>query len=419
MQHSIDPASLGSRGPQMAAAVQACVHCGFCLAACPTYRVLGDEMNSPRGRIYLMKTVMEGGLSAEEAAPYVDQCLGCVGCMPACPSGVGYGELLMGYRAWTADRGHRPNGRRLAHTLLVKTLPYPGRFRLAQRAGKVGRFLKGVLPAQLGVMLDMLPDTLPSARPLPEYYPARGRRRARVALLVGCVQSVLAPEINWATLRVLAANGVETVIPRGQGCCGSILMHVGEAGEALRLARNNLRVFPNDVDAVVTNAAGCGSGMHEYPLLFAGEPEEEEVRRWSSKVKDISVFLDELGPVSPPALERPLKAVYQDACHLLHAQGVKEAPRRLLGSIPNLALLELDDGGLCCGSAGVYNLEHPDIAGQLGRRKAEHIEATGAEAVITGNIGCLVQIQKHLRERGRSLPVLHTVQVLDRAYAQG
>jgi glycolate oxidase iron-sulfur subunit len=238
-----------------------------------------------------------------------------------------------------------------------------------------------------------------------------------VALLVGCVQQALAPEINWATLRVLSRNGVEVIIPRDQGCCGALSMHIGEAGQARDLARANLAAFPADVDAFVTNAAGCGSGMHEYPALFKGLPQEARATAFAEKALDISVFLQRLGLVAPPPLAHPLSAAYHDACHLANAQGVRSEPRSLLSSIPNLTLLEIPEGDLCCGSAGTYNLEQPEIAGQLGERKARNILATGAEVIITGNIGCLTQIAAHLQRLGRPLPIWHTVEVLDRAYA--
>jgi glycolate oxidase iron-sulfur subunit len=416
MQHRINIEQLGPRGAAMTDAIQSCVHCGFCLAACPTYQVLGQEMDSPRGRIYLMKGVLEEAISVEEAQPHIDRCLGCVACVPACPSGVEYGELLMGYRALVEGERKRPLLDQTARALIVETLPYPNRFRLAVRTGKLGRWVQSALPEQIGAMLGLLPEKLPQAQPLPTLYPAQGTRRARVALLVGCVQQVLAPEINWATLRVLAANGVETVIPQGQGCCGSILMHIGEDKRAQQLAHANLRAFPSDVDAILTNAAGCGSGMQEYGLLFAGQPEETAARAYAHLVKDITLFLDELGFTPPPGLKQPLRAAYQDACHLRHAQGVIDPPRRLLRAVPNLTLLELNDGGLCCGSAGTYNIEQPHIAAELGQMKAQRILATGAEAVISGNIGCLTQIQTHLARQERPLPIYHTLQILDAAY---
>jgi glycolate oxidase iron-sulfur subunit len=267
-------------------------------------------------------------------------------------------------------------------------------------------------------MLELLPGKLPKPRPLPELHRAEGERRARVALLAGCAQQVLAPEINRATLRVLAANGVEVAIPPDQGCCGALVMHSGQSRRAKAHARKNLAAFPSDVDAVVTNAAGCGAGMREYGLLFKGADEEQEARALAERTVDVSVLLADLGLKPPPPLPEPLKLAYQDACHLAHAQAVRSAPRQLLGAIPGVTLLEPADWQLCCGSAGTYNIEQPEVAGELGRRKAEALLATGADAVATGNIGCLTQIQTSLRALEHDLPVMHTVQVLDRAYSQ-
>lgn len=415
MQHKINPTNFGPRGEAMADAVQSCVHCGFCLAACPTYRVLGQEMDSPRGRIYLMKGVLEEAIDVAEAQPHIDRCLGCMACVPACPSGVEYGDLLTSYRAMVEKERKRPFLDTVARTLVCETLPYPNRFRLAVRTGKVGKLVQSGLPDQLGAMLGLLPERLPKRKPLPAVYPAQGARRARVALLTGCVQQVLAPEINWATLRVLAANGVETVIPKGQGCCGSIMMHIGEDERAQVLATNNLRTFPGDADAVVTNAAGCGSGMQEYGLLFAGQPQEAQARAFAASVMDVTVFLDQLGLAGSPGLAAGTTAVYQDACHLRHAQGVMDAPRNLLRAIDNLQLVDLNDDGLCCGSAGTYNIEQPNIAHELGQMKAQSIIDTGAELIVSGNIGCMTQIRTHLAQRERPLPVLHTMQLLDKA----
>jgi glycolate oxidase iron-sulfur subunit len=265
-------------------------------------------------------------------------------------------------------------------------------------------------------MLDLLPERLPRAEALPEVVPAEGTRRARVALLAGCAQQVLAPEINRATLRVLARNGVEVVIPRGQGCCGALSMHSGMDAHAKLLARRNLTAFPGDVDAILTNAAGCGSGMKEYALLLSGEPEEGAAREFASRVEDVAEFLDRLGCQSPPALPRPLKIAYHDACHLGHAQGVRAAPRRLLEAIPGVTVVTPPDWEICCGSAGIYNIERPEVAEELGRQKVEGLLSTGADAVATGNIGCMMQIQRHLE--GRELPVYHTFEVLDRAYGR-
>jgi glycolate oxidase iron-sulfur subunit len=232
------------------------------------------------------------------------------------------------------------------------------------------------------------------------------------------VQNVLAPEINWATLRVLAKNGVEVIIPRGQGCCGALMLHTGDHRRAQELARTNLRIFPADVDAIITNAAGCGSGMKEYGLLFKGTSDEEAANAFMRKVKDVSVLLAELGVQAPPPLAKPIKIAYHDACHLAHAQGVTTAPRQLLRAIPNVTLLEIPQSEICCGSAGTYNLEQPEVAGQLGQRKVQNILSTGCEAIAAGNIGCIVQIGAHLKQLGQPLPLYHTIEVLDRAYRQ-
>ncbi len=416
MQHTIQVDKLGPEGEVMAHAIEACVHCGFCLPVCPTYQVLGEEMDSPRGRIFLMKSALEGALTVNETLPFVDRCLGCLACVPACPSGVAYGELLPMYRAHAEPYRQRGVLDRAAHTLTHETLPYPDRFRLAALSGKLAQPFRGLLPEQFGAMLNLLPDRVPPAKPLPELIPAVGQRRARVALLAGCVQQVLAPEINWATARVLAQNGVEVVIPREQGCCGSLGLHTGEIRRARDLARNNFRAFPSDVDAIITNAAGCGSGMKEYGVLFKGQPEAEQAGVFAKRVKDVSEFLDQLGLIEPPALTAPLKVAYHDACHLANAQGITAAPRRLLAAVPNLTLIEIPEGEMCCGSAGTYNLEQPELAATFGERKARNILSTGAEAVVTGNIGCLVQIQTYLRKRGQPLPLYHTLEVLDQAY---
>lgn len=418
MQHAIPLDQYGPRGEMMARAVEKCVHCGFCLSTCPSYQVLGDEADSPRGRIFLMKSALEGELSFDAAVPFIDRCLGCLACVTTCPSGVPYHELVTPFRAQAEEHRSRPFMQRVQRTLVRQTLPYPDRFRLAARVGRLAQPLKGMLPQELRGMMSLLPDRLPATQPFPEVYPAVGQRRARVALLIGCVQNVLSPEINWATLRVLAKNGVEVVIPRGQGCCGALMLHTGDNDHAQKLARSNLRIFPADVDAIVTNAAGCGSGMKEYGLLFKGTPDEETANAFTKRVKDVSVLLAELGVQTPPPLAKPIKVAYHDACHLAHAQGVTAAPRQLLRAIPNVTLLEIPQSEICCGSAGTYNLEHPDVAEQLGQRKAENILSTGCEAIVAGNIGCIVQIGAHLKRLGQQLPIYHTIELLDRAYRQ-
>lgn len=401
----------------MAHAVEACVHCGFCLPACPTYQVLGEEMDSPRGRIFLMKEVLEGSLQPEEAQPYLDKCLGCVGCQTACPSGVPYGELISTYRGWSEPNRYRTPFERAFRIGIQETLPYPARFRAAATLGKLGKLMQPLLPPMLKAPLSLLPDALPMAQPLPELIPAEGPRRARVAFLAGCAQQVLQPNFNAATLRVLTQNGVEVVIPKSQGCCGALAMHTGERARALGFARQNLKAFSGEFDAIVTNAAGCGSGLKEYPMLFHGEAEESTAQLFAQKVKDISVFLSELGLKDVPPLSQPLKVAYHDACHLAHAQGVRAEPRKLLRSIPGVELVEIPEGELCCGSAGTYNLEQPEIAATLGERKARNILASGAQMVVMGNIGCFTQIQTHLRKLGKDIPVMHTLELLDKAYS--
>lgn len=419
MRHRIPIDVLGPHGAAMGDAVTACVHCGFCLPACPTYQELGQEMDSPRGRIYLMKEVLEGSLRPEDVQPHMDRCLGCLACETACPSDVEYHKLLLPYRARTAPAAPRSAAERLKRWLVLRTLPYPGRFRLAARGARLTRWLHRLAPASLRPMMELVPTSLPSAERLPELTPAVGERRARVALLTGCVQQALDPAINRATVEVLARNGVEVVVPRGQGCCGALGWHVGEADEARRHARGTLQAFPADVDAVVVNAAGCGSGMKEYPLMFAGEAEEGAARALAARVVDVSVFLDRLGIVPPPPLRTPLRVAYHDACHLAHAQGVRAEPRRLLRSIEGVDLVELADGERCCGSAGTYNVDQPEIAAELGAKKAAAVRSTDCDVVATGNIGCMVQIRTHLGrdEDGARPRVLHTMEVLALAYA--
>ena len=405
MQHQIPIEKLGKEGEVMAHAIEACVHCGFCLPTCPTYVVLQEEMDSPRGRIFLMKEVLEGNLKLEEALPYLDRCLACQACVTACPSGVPYGELIATFRLWSEEKRHRFPLERVFRLGLLRTLPYPERFRpLAKLGAGLKPLLKPLpLPKPLKAPLALLPDRLPEEAPYGEVYPAKGERKARVGILLGCAQRVLRPSINQATIQVLQENGVEVVAVPEQACCGALNLHAGDKEGAQALARKNLKAF-RDVDYVVTNAAGCGSGMKEYPLLFLGEPEEEEAQALAAKVKDLSVLLDELGFTPPPPPRRPLRVAYHDACHLAHAQGVREAPRRLLQAA-GLEVLEPREWELCCGSAGTYNLFQPEIAEALGKRKAEHLKATGADLVATRNIGCLIQAYL-------DRPVLHTAGLL-------
>jgi glycolate oxidase iron-sulfur subunit len=419
MLHQINPEQHGPLGPEMAAAVSTCVHCGFCLAACPTYKVLGQEADSPRGRIVLMKEVLEGTLPLETALPHLDPCLGCLACEPACPSGVPYRDLISPFRAISESKRKRGLGDRLRRALTQFTLPYPARFRLAALSGKLAKPLAFLLPKSLRVMLDMLPPSLPPKQSWAEINPAKGTKRARVALLTGCAQSVLDPDINTATIEVLTHNGVEVVIPPRQGCCGALNWHVGNQAQAQKFARNNLTAFPDDVDAIITNAAGCGSGMHEYNLILKGTPDEARAAAFCKKVCDVSAFLIQLGGLQPvPDSGRKLRVAYHDACHLANAQGIRSQPRALLKMIPGVEVCELADAHLCCGSAGTYNIDQPEIANELGSQKIDNVLATRPDVVATGNIGCMTQLAIHLAKRNSNVKVRHTMQVLRDAYQQ-
>jgi glycolate oxidase iron-sulfur subunit len=419
MQHSIDKTAFGAFGAPMAEAVQTCVHCGFCLSACPTYREVGQEPDTPRGRIVLMKQVLEGTLSAADAQPHLDRCLGCLACEPACPSGVSYRDLVSPFRALHNGAAHRPVGERLRRWLAASTVPFPGRFRLAARAGAVAKKFSFLTPPPLRPMLDLVPESLPHAVVLPAVSPAIGARRARVALLAGCAQQVLDPDINVATIELLARQGVEVVVPPAQGCCGGLSWHTGDQAAAQAFARRNLEAFPADVDAIVTNAAGCGSTLHEYPLVLAGTPVEARARELAARAVDVSVFLLRLGLREvPPARSSILRVAYHDACHLANAQGVRAEPRDLLRAIPGVELCELPDAHLCCGSAGSYNIDQPEIAASLGEQKARAAMATGADVIATGNIGCLTQLKVHLARLGSHLRVRHTAQILRDAFAE-
>jgi len=416
MQHTIQlerlHTSIKDYTDGMAQAISSCVHCGFCLPVCPTYKLLAEEMDSPRGRILLMKSVLEGELELGEALPYLDRCLGCLACVSACPSGVQYANLIEPFKVYSSSQVKPPVMKQVQGFLIKKLIPYPTTMRPVMRMGKILKPVENVFPGELKSMLDMIPDHTPAEHTLPEFVPAQGKIRARVALLTGCVQQVVSPEINTATLRVLAYNGIEVIIPRDQSCCGGILMHTGDYDAAREMALRNLAVFKG-VDAVISNAAGCGSAMKRYGLLFKGTQVEAEAVDFGMRVKDVSEFLGEIGILPPPPLDLPLYAAYQDACHLLHAQKIKDIPRRLLASIPNLSLVDIEDEGTCCGSAGTYNLEQPGIAGQLGRMKADKILASGADMVVTGNIGCMVQVRKYL---SGTIPVYHIMEILEMAY---
>jgi len=506
----------GAEADQIRSVVKDCVHCGFCLPACPTYQLWGEEMDSPRGRIHLVSQLLDGAPLTPATAEHFDRCLGCMACMTVCPSGVQYDQIIEIARDWVEDPGEiaeppalasspalasgrserdafpprsaepaslvgpraaapfgsRSLGDRATRAAIFAVFPYPRRLRaltaplrIAQRTGLDRLIARSGVAGRISPAADAALRVAPaSGRPFPagrfpERVPALGQRRAVVGMLTGCVQSVFFPRVNAATARVLAAEGCDVVIPRGQGCCGALSLHSGRAQEAAGFARQVIETFEAaEVDAIVVNSAGCGSAMKEYERLFAhlaqpgdagadsprpedAEPDaatalahqsddanggaspalagQVEGASWvsraaalSARVKDLSEFLAELGPVAVrhPV---PVKAAYHDACHLGHAQRITAQPRSLLRGIPELELVELPDAGTCCGSAGVYNLLQPEAARELGARKADAVLSTGASLVISANPGCTLQISAELASRGISLATAHTAEILD------
>ncbi len=398
-----------------------CVHCGFCLPACPTYQLWGEEMDSPRGRILLMDLAAKGErpLTSEMVAHF-DACLGCLACVPACPSGVRYDLLLESTRQQVERRFRRPLGQRAWRRSLLTALPHPAVLRLgALAAWGAGRLAPGLperLPGGLGTAARLLPlpqDARQLLRRLPPPRRPEGRVRMRVALLGGCVQRVSFPMVNEATSVALAAAGAEVQVPPDQGCCGALEFHAGQRGPALRRARRLVRVFDDPrVDRIAINAAGCGALVKELGRLLEDDPRfSDAAARVAAKARDVSEILEELG--SPARLhELPLRVAYHDACHLSQAQGIRSAPRHILSWIPGLELLELAEPELCCGSAGTYNLTAPDAAGDLGRRKAETVLAVNPQVLAAGNPGCLLQLRSALSGLGAELPAVHPVELL-------
>jgi glycolate oxidase iron-sulfur subunit len=399
--------------------LRSCVHCGICLPQCPTYRVLGQEMDSPRGRLYLMRAAAEGRLDLTPTlARHLDLCLGCRACETACPSGVAFGQLLEATRGQLARRGVRaPATDHRALELALSVFPHPRRLaplvsalRLYERSGLRGavRSLGLLAPfKKLGAMEALLPRIPAGGAALPEVTPAKGKPRGRVGLLTGCVQRFFYPEVNVDTARLLAAAGWEVVTPRGQECCGALHLHAGRIDEFRRMARRFVAAFDPELDLIVANAAGCGSALKEYGHWLP----DDAAGAFARKVRDVSEVLVES---DLPLGQLRATVAYHDACHLAHGQ-VRSEPRELLKRIPGLALVELKDGELCCGSAGVYNLLEPEVAGELGRWKAERIRETGARIVASGNAGCIMQIARHCRALGLEVEVAHPVSLLARA----
>ena len=399
-------------------AIRTCVHCGICLPQCPTYRVLGEEMDSPRGRLYLMRAAAEGRLGLTETfTRHMDLCLGCRACETACPSGVPFGGLLEATRAQIDRHGRAARAGRLA-SFILRVFPDPARLgallvplRFYQRSGlqrvvRASGLLR--LVPRLAVMDALLPSVPPPVA-LPEVTLARGARRGRVGLLIGCVQRHLYPRVNRDTVRLLSLAGYDVIVPRGQGCCGALDLHAGRLDRFRARADRLATAFGSDVDLVVTNAAGCGSAMKEYGHWM---PESGAAVALAARTRDVS---EVLAAADLPLGRLDATVTYHDACHLAHGQRIRREPRELLRRIPGLTLVELPDSDLCCGSAGVYNVLEPEMAGRLLDLKVARILETGARIVATGNPGCLLQIARGLRARDASIEVVHPVELLARA----
>jgi glycolate oxidase iron-sulfur subunit len=410
--------------PPSAELISDCVHCGFCLATCPTYTLWGEEMDSPRGRIDLMKAGLQGAPMTDTMVQHFDACLGCMACVTACPSGVQYDKLIEATRVQVERHHTRSPGDRALRGAIFALFPYKRRLRALRgplRAYQASGLPKVVrksglldrLAPKLAAMEGLAP-VLEKREKLPSRVPAVGERRAVVGMLTGCVQGEFFPGVNAATARVLAAEGCEVVIPRAQGCCGALSVHNGRQEEAERFARATIDAFEAaGVQTVVVNAAGCGSSMKEYAEVLADDPAyAERAKAFAGSVRDVSELLAELGTV---AERHPLEmtVAYHDACHLGHAQGIRQQPRALLREIPGLQLREIPEAEVCCGSAGIWNVLNPEPARELGDRKARNIAATGAELLVTANPGCLMQVSSSLERQGTRIGLAHTIEVLD------
>lgn len=396
-----------------------CVHCGFCTATCPTYVLLGDERDSPRGRIYLIKQMLEGGHDAtEETVRHVDRCLSCLSCMTTCPSSVHYMHLVDHARAHIEETYRRPLMDRLLRGVLARVLPNPGLFRASLQLAKIGKLFSFMLPKKLKAMVALAPASLPPASPMdqPQVFRAEGERRMRVALMTGCAQRVLDPEINAATIRLLTRHGCEVVVARGAGCCGALTHHMGKEDDALAKAKANIAAWTAELqgdglDAVVINASGCGTTVKDYGFMLRSDAAwAEKAAKIAALTKDITEVMRDLGLKAKGKAKDdvpPLTIAYHSACSLQHGQKITTLPKQLL-SQAGFTVKDVPEAHLCCGSAGTYNLLQPELSAQLRDRKVKNIVSTNADAVAAGNIGCLVQIAS-----GMDKPVLHTVQLLD------
>ena len=423
MQTTFSPEQLAD--PQVAESekiLRKCVHCGFCTATCPTYVTLGNELDSPRGRIYLIKDMLEAGRPADrEIVTHIDRCLSCLACMTTCPSGVNYMHLVDHARTHIEKTYKRPLPDRLVRALLAFVLPYPARFRAALRLAKLGRpfagLFEGTALKPFAAMLKLAPKTVPAASPVsrPGSHAPRGVRRGRVALLTGCAQSVLDPGINEATVSLLTRLGVEVVVPRGEGCCGALVHHMGKEDAALDAARRNVDAWTREaeaggLDAIVITASGCGTTIKDYGFMLRLDPAyADKAAKVSALAKDVTEYLATLD-LPEPARKPGITVAYHSACSMQHGQRITRQPKELLARA-GFVVKEPREGHLCCGSAGTYNMLQPEISARLRDRKVRNIEATGAALVATGNIGCITQIAS-----AANMPVVHTVQLLDWAY---
>ncbi|MDH3371815.1 MAG: glycolate oxidase subunit GlcF [Gammaproteobacteria bacterium] len=399
-----------------AKAIRACVHCGFCLATCPTYMLLGDELDSPRGRIYQIKEMLEdGGLPSTETVKHVDRCLSCLACVTTCPSGVNYMHLVDHARAYIEERHVRPWSDRLLRTFLAFVLPRQSVFRRLLRLAPLGRPFARLLPDRLQAMMQMAPAIRPRRDPGqgPGVFRVQGERQGRVALLAGCAQAVLAPQINAATIRHFNRLGVEVVVAAGAGCCGALPHHLGKTDQSHNLAKANIEAWSSlaaeaELDAIVITASGCGTTVKDYGFMFADDSEwAERAAKVSAITKDVSEVLAGIARCAPAAQQTGLVVAYQSACSLQHGQRVNAQPIELLRAT-GYTVVETKEPHICCGSAGTYNILQPEIAGQLRDRKAATLEATGADVIATGNIGCMTHLAA-----ATSIPIVHTIELLD------
>ncbi|NWF61899.1 MAG: 4Fe-4S dicluster domain-containing protein [Fischerella sp.] len=411
--------------------IDTCVHCGFCLATCPSYRVIGKEMDSPRGRIYLMDAINEGEIALNTASvQHFDSCLGCLACVTTCPSGVQYDKLISATRHQVERNYPRSLSDRLIRQLIFSLFPNPDALRILlvpllvyQKLGfskffRATGLLKNISP-RLAAMESILPEiTLKSFQDnLPDVIPAKGKKRYRVGVILGCVQRLFFSPVNEATVRVLTANGCEVVIPKSQGCCAALPEHQGQTEQAKALARQMIDSFANTgVDFVIINAAGCGHTLKEYGHILEDDPKyREKAKKFAAKVRDAQEFLATVGLTAKlsPLTDKTLSLVYQDACHLLHGQKISVQPRQLLQQIPGVKLKEPLDAAICCGSAGVYNLLQPEVAEELGKQKVRNLLNTGADLIASPNPGCTLQISKHLNLQGKEISIMHPMELLD------